>query len=176
MIRSTLRLQVLCLLSAISFGALPALRAQVAPSPSATPPVPGTKAEKEEVYVLTPFEVNEKATRGFVATTTLAGNRLNAELRDIGNSVSIVTTQFMKDVGAADNSTLLAYTMGTEVGSITNGNFAGVGDSSSLNENGQFTSPNQNTRVRGLADADSVRNLYLTDTSWDSYNIERIDI
>lgn len=163
-------------LAALFFSTGAADMAAQAQNTKATPPVPGTNAEKEEVLVLTPFEVNEKATRGFVATTTLAGNRLNADLRDIGNSVSIVTTQFLTDANAVDNSTLLAYTMGTEVGSITNGNFAGVGDSSSLNENGRFTSPNSNTRVRGLSSADSVRNLYLTDTSWDSYNIERVDI
>lgn len=153
------------------------LGAQVAPANTSTTTVaPPITEEKEETIVLSPFEVKAEDTEGYLARTTLAGNRLNTDLRDIGNAVSIITPQFLKDINATSNDTLLAYTLGTEVGNVTNGNFAGVGDAASLDESGSFRNPNNNTRVRGLAGADNSRNLFLSETPWDGYNMERIEI
>lgn len=148
----------------------------VAPPPSgrvAASPV--TTDDAEIAVVLSPFEVAAQADNGYGANTTLAGNRLNTDLRDIGNAVSVVTAQFMKDIGATSNETLLQYTVGTEVGNIQ-GNFAGVGDSASLNESGRFTNPNQNTRVRGLTSADNTRDFFLTDVPWDGYAVDRVEL
>ena len=158
--------------------------AQQAPTPAATkktPAAPTTAAvtaaaeERESVITLTPFEVAASADTGYGAVTTLAGNRLNTDLRDIGNAVTVITAQFMKDIGATSNETLLQYTVGTEVGNIQ-GNFTGVGDSASLNESGRFANPNQNTRVRGLTAADNTRDFFLTDIPWDGYAVDRVEL
>ncbi len=161
------------------------LRGQQAPAPSPTAAaarggaVPATttvgETDAESVVKLTPFEVSAQADKGYVASTTLAGNRLNADLRDLGNSISVITSQFMQDIGATSNETLLQYTLGTEVGNI-GGNFAGVGDSATLNESGRFTNPNQNTRVRGLTSADNTRDFFLTDIPWDGYAVDRVEL
>jgi outer membrane receptor protein involved in Fe transport len=135
-----------------------------------------SEIDDEDVIVLSPFEVSaEEDNQGYTAATTLAGNRLNTELRDIGNAVTVITSQFLQDIAATDNSSLLQYTTGTEVGNIQ-GNFAGVGDGTRLNEEGNFTNPNQNTRVRGLAAADSTRDFFLTDIPWDGYSVDRVDL
>src|SRR4030095_14639384 len=65
---------------------------------------PGT-VDEEKVITLTPFEVSARPDTGYGAATTLAGNRLNTELRDLGNSISVITAQFMKDIGATNNET-----------------------------------------------------------------------
>ena len=155
---------------------------QQAPAPSAASTnkaAPGkvvaTMTEDEVTLVLTPFEVSAQSEKGYSANTTLAGNRLNTDLRDIGNAVTVITSQFMKDIGATSNETLLQYTIGTEVGNIQ-GNFAGVGDSASLNESGRFSNPNQNTRVRGLTAADNTRDFFLTDIPWDGYAVDRVEL
>lgn len=135
----------------------------------------GTSVPGEEVIVLSPFEVTTEETEGYSAATTLAGNRLNTELRDIGNAVQVVTSQFLRDIGAVNNETLLQYTTNTEVGSIY-GNFAGVGDAAQLSETDKFKNPSQNTRVRGLTAADNTRDYFLTDIPWDSYNVDRVDL
>ena len=98
------------------------------PAPSATVPV-----EDEDVVILSPFEVTASTEKSYTAATTLAGNRLNTQLRDIGSAVTVVTSQFLSDTGATDNASLLQYTTGTEVGGVR-GNFAGVGDAAQLNE------------------------------------------
>ena len=68
--------------------------AQQAPAPAATKKAPATPtaaqvaagtAETEQVLVLTPFEVAASSDTGYGAVTTLAGNRLNTDLRDIGD-------------------------------------------------------------------------------------------
>ena len=158
--------------------------AQQAPAPAATKKATAAPTtaqvatgavEGDQVLVLSPFEVAGHADAGYGASTTLAGNRLNTDLRDIGNAVTVITAQFMKDIGATSNETLLQYTVGTEVGNIQ-GNFAGVGDSASLNETGRFANPNQNTRVRGLTSADNTRDFFLTDIPWDGYAVDRVEL
>src|SRR5258708_5038201 len=72
------------------------MHAQTAAAPAAA-----TSAEKDDIVVLSPFEV--KATSGsnaYTADSTLAGNRLSTQLRDIGSSVTVVTSQFLLDTGA----------------------------------------------------------------------------
>ncbi|HLP06522.1 MAG TPA: TonB-dependent receptor plug domain-containing protein [Opitutaceae bacterium] len=152
----------------------PMLVAQTAPADSA----PGsTEAAKtnEDVVILSPFEVSASAATGYAASTTLAGNRLNTELRDIGSAVSVVTSEFLKDVGATDNRTLLQYTTGSEVGG-SYGNFGGHGDGPLLDESSKFISPNTNTRIRGLAAADNTRDFYMTDIPWDGYAVDGVDL
>ncbi|HEX9785485.1 MAG TPA: TonB-dependent receptor plug domain-containing protein, partial [Opitutaceae bacterium] len=132
-----------------------------------------TPAQEEEAIVLSPFEVTTDENEGYSAATTFAGNRLNTELRDIGNAVTVVTGQFLADTAAVNNESLLQYTVGTEVGSVS-GNFAGVGDGAQLND--RFLNPNQNTRVRGLTSADNTRDFFLTNIPWDGYNVDRVDL
>jgi len=143
--------------------------AQTAAQPSAQ------AKQDEDILVLSPFEVSAEEETGYTSATTLAGNRLNTELRDIGNAVTVINSQFLKDIGATNNNTLLQYTVGTEVGNV-GGNFAGVGDSSFLDESSKFANPNQNTRVRGLAEADNTRDYFLSDIPWDGFNVDRVDL
>lgn len=155
----------------IALCAAPLAQAQTQ-SPAKTPATPA--AEEDKVVVLSPFEVTASdENEGYTAATTLAGNRLNTQLRDIGSAVTVVTKEFLQDVGATDNRSLLQYTVGTEVGG-TRGNFAGVGDAAQLNED--TLRPSDNTRVRGLAAADNTRDFFRSDIPWDSYNVERVDM
>src|SRR5688572_11941325 len=86
----------LTLVSAALLAAAVPSWAQTAAAPAAS----STANEEETVLVLSPFEVTAGDNEGYTAATTLAGNRLNTELRDIGNSVTVITSQFLKDIGA----------------------------------------------------------------------------
>jgi hypothetical protein len=154
-------------MSVLLFGASVSWAQQAAaPTPAA---VPTDKPADEDVIVLSPFEVSAENTQGYAAATTLAGNRLNTELRDIGNAVSVYTTEFLKDIGATDNNTLLQYTTNTEVGNVY-GNFLGAGDGAALDESPRFINPNQNTRIRGLTAADNTRDYFLSDIPWEGHH------
>ena len=55
---------------------------------------------EEEIYQLSPFTVEASADVGYRATSTLAGTRINTNLADIGSAISIVTAEFLSDLGA----------------------------------------------------------------------------
>ena len=61
---------------------------------------PAAAADEELILVLSPFEVSTSATSGYAAATTLAGCRLNTELKDVGSAISVVTSQYLDDVGS----------------------------------------------------------------------------
>ncbi|MGA2443917.1 MAG: TonB-dependent receptor plug domain-containing protein [Opitutaceae bacterium] len=145
----------------------------IAQATPAAPLATGTSnATTEEVVKLSPFEVTAGRETGYAAATSLAGNRLNTDLRDVGSAITVVTGQMLRDIGAVNNLTLLQYTSNTEVGSIF-GNFSNAGSGTQLNES--FNNVNTNTRVRGLTSADNTRDYFLTDIPWDAYNTDRID-
>jgi len=160
-------------LAALAAMLAPVLVAQTAPAN--TNPALADQATEEEPIILSPFEVNAENTNGYAASTTLAGTRVSSELRDLGSSISVVTGEFLKDVAATDNRTLLQYTVGSEVGGSF-GNFGGHGDGPLLDESSKFVNPNTNTRIRGLAAADNTRDFFTTDIPWDGYAIDGVDM
>jgi len=129
----------------------------------------------EDVYILNPFEISAGADTGYLATETLGGTRIRTDLRDLATPLSVVTSEFLQDTGAKDNQTLLTYTTNTEVGGLF-GNWAGTGNDNQASDRGQLLRPNNNTRVRGLDEADNTRNFFLTEIPWDSYNVDRVEI
>lgn len=141
-----------------------------------TSPPPSTVVRsEEETVILSPFVVEAEEDRGYQATSTLAGTRLRTELKDVGAAVSVVTSQFLTDTASTTLKDLLVYTTNTEMGGFE-GNFSGVSSGTFSNPEGGFASPNQQTRVRGLAGADLTRDFFPTNIGMDSYNTERVDI
>ncbi len=53
-----------------------------------------------DIIVLSPFSVDSSESSGYVACDTIAGSRLRTALRDVASCVSVVTSEFLKDVGA----------------------------------------------------------------------------
>ena len=164
----TNRTHVFALLAAAA--SWPSLLAQTT-APAAAPAAP----TEEEVLQLSPFEVNADEDTGYAATQTLAGTRIRTDLKDVGSAISVVTRQFMEDIGATDNSTLLQYTPNAEVAG-TRGTYAGLGNATTVDETNSLRQPASNNRVRGLAAADNTRDFFVTDIPWDAYNVDRVDI
>jgi hypothetical protein len=136
---------------------------------------PAAGDNEEDVIVLSPFEVSaEQQSSGYSTASTLAGNRLNTDLKDLGTSLSVYNTEFLSDIGATDARSLLQYTLGTEIGG-NYGNYSGSGGGTAPNTSASL-SPQSSNRVRGLVGADNTRDLYLTNIPWDGYNVEAVDI
>jgi hypothetical protein len=173
------------LLACLACAAHPASAQTTAPSadrPAATSRPP-TSAEmsrsgrvEDEPLVLSPFEVNSNEDTGYLGRSSLAGTRLNSDLRNISSSISVVTKKFLDDVNATDLSSLLIYTLGTEVAGAR-GNFSGLSDPQAQGSfNDALGQGVPATRLRGLIAADRTRDFFMTDAPMDSYNIERVDI
>ena len=125
-----------------------AVPAQTAPAPStgstSSSPAPG------DTVVLSPFEVNSTADVGYLATNTLAGSRFNTALKDTPASISVLTPEFLSDIGAFDLSDAMAYAVNVE--------FQLDDDRPAINGNATFQGY-QEFRVRGL-NASVSRNYF----------------
>ena len=131
--------------------------------------------DDEEVFTLSPFEVSTEGDLGYLATSSLAGSRLDTDLRDIGAAVQVVTPEFMKDVGATNLERLLLYTTNTEVGGIE-GNFYGGDTWDKDHARSMLVEPHRTTRIRGLNTADITRDFFPSDVPIDWYALDRVDI
>jgi hypothetical protein len=171
--RSIHRLPMRCPVLVACFLA-PSLWGQTAPTPPTT--ATAGRDNEGEIVFLSPFVVSADDDRGYQATSTLAGTRLRTNLRDLGSAISVVTPEFLSDVGAVDQGTLLSYTTSTETGGVQ-GNFSGVGDNQGRPGPGfSRTDPQANQRIRGLDRATVTRDFFITDVGFDEYNSSRITI
>lgn len=92
------------------------LGAQIALT-SSPPTQDRDEVDEEDVVVLSPFEVSASTSAGgYSAATTLAGTRLNTKLSDIGNAVTVITSQFLTNMAANGN-------LGATVGGAQDINF-----------------------------------------------------
>ncbi|MFL3659242.1 MAG: TonB-dependent receptor plug domain-containing protein [Opitutales bacterium] len=133
-------------------------------------------SSEEEVIELSPFSVSAE-NEGYRATTTLAGTRLNTQLKDVGSAIQVLTAEMFEDTGATDAETILSYAISAEVGG-EQGNFTGAEDISGSHTNtdpGRIN-PQGNQRIRGLEPATLTRNYFATDIAFDSYNIDSVTI
>jgi iron complex outermembrane recepter protein len=133
-------------------------------TPPATPAA--TSPESEELVVLSPFEVNATSDIGYLAQNTLAGSRLNTNLKDTAAAISVLTPEFLKDIGATSMRDVILF---------TNNAVPDIGDAAgSVNGNPLIGHDEWQLRIRGLA-ASYARNFFAWETSSDFYNVERID-
>lgn len=144
----------------------PLLALLVAAAPAAAQT--GASAETtddEEVVTLSPFEVNAGDDQGYVASSSLAGSRLNASLLTTPASISVQTREFLDDIAATDVMEAAAYAMNAEpfYQSSPSDNF----------EANIFS--NQAVAIRGFRGSTTSRNFFPWPVASDSYNVERFD-
>jgi hypothetical protein len=161
------------LLHCLTLLAAPAVFGQ-----AATPVSPAATAQ-EDTLVLSPFEVNPDDS-GYLASSAQSGTRLRTDLRDIPSSISVLTKDFMNDVGAKDLEGLLVYTLGTEVAGV-GGNFSDAGsvnnpNGAEVDYDAAFANATPSTRVRGLTAADISRDFFISGIPMDGYNVDRVEI
>ena len=129
-------------LAALCLSLSPAL-AQTA----ATAPVPPPASPKDEPIVLSPFQVISDD-KGYQASNTMSGTRLNTKLEDVFASVTVVTMQQMVDTAVLDMNDVFKYEASTE----GTANFTLI----SKDQNGSVSDktasdPQRANRIRGLS-------------------------
>ncbi|MBI5690283.1 MAG: TonB-dependent receptor plug domain-containing protein [Verrucomicrobia bacterium] len=111
---------------------------------------------------LSPFEVRTDKDTGYTATSTLAGSRLNTDLRDTPAAISVFTKEFLDDIGATNVNQALEYALN------------GSSDATDMTGNA-IVSNDLLLQFRGFTGASLGRNYFGWSLSSDSYNIERLD-
>ncbi len=162
-----------CVPASLVFAALlcvaPPAAAQSVPAPTAPPitaPASKSAPATEEAITLSVFEVAAGADRGYAASTVMSGTRTNESLANLPNSISVMNTEFMADLGLTDFFQAADFAVGAD--NIYNDNMqvgAPVGSRSGNQIN-----------FRGLPSVRQLKDGFPTYTPQDTYNTERIEI
>jgi outer membrane receptor protein involved in Fe transport len=154
---------------------------QAAESRQGNAPIEASAAAKEEVIDLSPFTVVSDD-RGYQASNTLSGTRLNSKLEDLGASITVVTMQQMLDTAVLDINDVMRYEASTE----GTDNFTTYNRNRTGGVNDQVQSnPQQSNRIRGISQAGQTAGG--SNTAWgnfrsnngipfDLYNVAAIEV
>lgn len=117
----------------------------------------------ESAIELSPFQVNAQRDDGYVAASTLAGSRLNSELKNTPAAISVFTKDFINDIGATNVTEALQYSLN------------GQRDYTDLTGLAAVQYSDVNVKMRGFTGATLTRNFFPVLISMDAFNMERID-
>jgi len=144
-----------------------------------------SRSDVPDLVELSPFVVDRSRDRGYRATSTLAGSRINTELKDIAAPLTVVTKELMNDVSASGVNDLLPYLANTEGTRDFTASVSSLGRPT----DSPASDPSGAIRIRGLARADITRDYFYTlgtslgseDTNrrsidFDAYNLDTVTV
>ena len=130
----------------------------------ASTPATGSTSD-EKAVALSPFLVSSTGDEGYRAANTLAGTRMNTSLFLTPAAISVLTSEFLEDVGATKTEDFFRYAVSTEY------------DVSYQDANGNgnqwYDAP---AKIRGFGAATVTRDYFPWNLSSDTYNVERVDV
>jgi len=142
--------------------------------------------DEDEVFELSPFEVNSSNDAGYYAENTLAGSRLNTKVSDLGASISVITTQQLEDTASVDINDVFRYEANTEgsatytpaVQAMRGDGVVDVNAGFTAGNNGAPLTNNTANRIRGLGVPSTATNNYESNPNvpFDAYNVQSIEI
>ena len=138
------------------------------------PPRIETAPVNESLVRLSPFEVRSED-RGYYASNTTSGTRLNTKVEDLASSITVVTKEQMTDFAMLDINDVFLYEASTE-GTGTYTDFS-VDRNASPVDNTQMN-PNGANRVRGVGSANLSFGNFETSgrVPLDPLNIDAVEI
>ena len=140
------------------------LLAGTALAQSIAPPAPAvTSATEDTMVVLNPFIVSTEANKGYYASETLSGTQLRTQVRDLANPITILTEEFMRDIGAVNYEEALEFLPSTR---------AFAGDSSDTE--GVSSRTGTPYMVRGFRSNSLTNNFFTSRIKVDNYNTETV--
>ena len=140
---------------------LPLLAATAALASGQTAPAPAPTGTVE----LSPFVTTASSDKGYVATSSLAGSRVNTPLRDIAAQIDVMTPEFLSDIAATNLEEAIVFS--TNNGGPNEQN-NGANDGTQSTRNGG--------RARGFDAITQSADFYATNLPNDFYNVERLTI
>jgi iron complex outermembrane receptor protein len=129
-------------------------------------PATSPSAPADSTIVLSPFQVDASAEKGYLATQTLNGTRLRTDIKDIGSAISIFTEQMMDDLGANNINSLMAFAPNTDAFIQATGDITGNGNDF-INISTQFV-------TRGGATSVVSQDFFANNIPNDRYNSEAL--
>jgi len=158
--------------AALSLWPLAATAQQTAGSP--TP----TKEEEDKVVHLSPFVVTTEKDKGYLATNSISGTRLDTPIKELPMPIEVITEQFLRDTGSNDLRQSLRYSAGIILQSQNDqGSNAFYGAGGVHNPEGVTANKTQSSyKIRGYISDIVLRDGYRRQSATDSINISRVEV
>jgi outer membrane receptor protein involved in Fe transport len=129
----------------------------------------------EEVVKAAEFRVDTTRDRGYVATNSTTGTRLNLEIKSIPLPIEVVTREFIDDIGAVDVKEALEYSAGIVQDQVaTSNNF--LFSPSGTGAAGAVSRDSTAITIRGLNTRSFLRSGFRQDTVTDVINVDRLEV
>ena len=130
------------------------------------PTTQGLVAQEDDVegdiFELSPFTIEPN--EGWVAENTLAGSRLNTNLRDVAAQIEVMTMDFMDDYALNSIEDAAIYSVNLEAANEW------------VNATGLLRDAGGNIRIRGLASGTNSKEFFAYSAPSDNYNLDRVTI
>ena len=124
--------------------------------------VDGSKAKPaDDVVSLSPFTITADSINGYTASQTLSGTRLRSDARDIGTAMSILTPEFLDDIGAIDITSAFDFVPSTETFRL-----------SATDTDGNSSRSGNTSTVRGFNSSTLSLNFFTTNMRIDRFNTD----
>jgi len=128
-------------------------------------PAPKQSLE-DETLVLTPFTVQAEKDDGYIAADTTTGGRLSMNLLKAPSDATVLTREFLNDIGALSVLDAASWLTASTVTDI------GAQSSASAPDNRDFGG---NVSFRGLGNTVNTRDFFTYPTSVNEYIVERLE-
>jgi len=143
----------------LSYGlaGLITILAAVAASGQSAPTTTATAAQNEKAITLAAFEVSSDRDVGYTASSALAGGRIDSLLKETPSAITVLTAEFLEDVGATSFGSAAEWAP----------NAIPAGETATTGE--------YNVNLRGVGNSFPSRNYFRWYVSSDSFNTERLE-
>ncbi len=124
-----------------------------------------TEPAAADIIELSPFITTAATDKGYVATSSLAGSRVNTPLKDIAAQIDVMTLEFLTDIAATNLEEAVAF-------STNNGG----PNEQNVSANDGILDSRAGGRARGFGTITQSADFYQTNLPSEFYNIERVTI
>jgi iron complex outermembrane receptor protein len=137
-----------------------------------------TKEEEEKIVHLSPFVVTTTKDKGYLATNSISGTRLDTAIKELPMPIEVITEQFLRDTGSTDLRQSLRYSAGIILQSQNDqGSNAFSGAGGVHNPEGVTANKTQSSyKIRGYISDVVLRDGYRRQSATDSINIGRVEV
>jgi iron complex outermembrane receptor protein len=177
-----------CAFGAVAAVSAAAVAQSVAPAGDASgavdeerPPAETETRSTDSLVALSPFTVTTQKDRGYKATNSVSGTRLDASIKDVPFAIEVITTEFIRDTGATSLREALKFSAGIQLQSQND--YTGNGLTQYQNPGG-VNNPEMQTAnktdtvvvIRGFTTDNALRDGFRRKVTTDAANIDRIEV
>jgi iron complex outermembrane recepter protein len=138
----------------------------------------GGAPPSDQVFELSPFEVNTATDKGYYASNSITGSRIDVRIQDLPMNIEVLTSEFIGDTGSTNLRDSLRYSAGILLQS-QNDAFGGGFDSFGNVNNPEQSSADKSSssfKIRGFVTENTLRRGFRRQHATDTVNIDRIEV